>query len=848
MSEIQINSGMPALDEIINHIWLGDNVVWKVDTLEDYIQYARAFASTAKKEGRKILYIRFASHVPIIEDTNGIEVYVLDSSLGFQHFSFEIYNIITEAGKEAFYVFDSLSSLQQTWATDLMIGNFFAVTCPYLFSLDTVAYFCILRKHHDWATVSRILDTTQVMIDLSSSDDGQVVQPKKAWHRDSPTMFLPHIWSGQKLISQTDGLHHILRLPNPITHKLDYWEQLFIKAESLRWSNPEKADVERMITRLCTLLLGKDEKILALAQKHFTLEDLLGIRNRMIGTGYIGGKSVGMLLARRILCGENKGEKTAANLQKDSLYIGSDVWQTFLIHNGLWLLHMQQRSEPGYFTLAQELYDKILVGSFPAIIMSQFEQALDALGRTPIIIRSSSLLEDGYGNAFAGKYQSVFCANQGDAQQRMESFMNAIRTVYASTVELPALLYRKKRGLNTLGEQMSVLVQRVSGSLHGKYFYPLVAGVGLSYSSYVWHENMNPDAGMLRIVMGLGTRAVDRTDGDYTSILSLDMPDTLPTDHHGEYSTQNYLDVLDIENNKSCTISVKEALEHLTDEETNWIISRDLAAERRARDIGLKDYKVLRTDFNKLLKSTEFLTKMKDSLMLLEKTYECPVDVEFTMNKSTNDVIIDFVQCRPLQTFKADSPVKLPENIPDEYKLFALHGGFVGGGEARVIKTVVYVIPEQYVLLSEQDRHEVARTIGKLNAALDESDDIMLVVPGRCGTTMASLGVPLKFAEISKFTAICEDSYPKGGMLPELSFGSHFFQDLVESNIFYASFFPNKTNSFNRELLLSYPNQLSKLITGKVLDNVIHVTLFDREMLLMSDMPSQKAMCVFVNT
>ncbi|PKM94354.1 MAG: hypothetical protein CVU84_09780 [Firmicutes bacterium HGW-Firmicutes-1] len=847
MSDKRIHSGVPALDEIIDHIWLGDNVVWKVDSLEDYMQYARAFASNARKEGRKILYIRFASHPPIIEDTEGVEVYILDSSLGFQHFSFEIYNIITEAGLGAYYIFDSLSSLQQTWATDLMIGNFFAVTCPYLFLLDTVAYFCIMRKHHDWATVSRILDTTQIMIDLNTSDDGQVVQPKKVWNRDSPTMFMPHIWSDNKLIPQTDGLHHILRLPYPIIHKLDYWEQLFIKAESLRWSSPDKEEIDRMIHRLCTLLLGKDEKILALAKNHFTLDDLLGIRNRMIGTGYIGGKSVGMLLARRILCGHTKGEKAAAHLQKDSLYIGSDVWQSFLIHNGLWLLHMQQRSTEGYFTVAKELHAKILAGSFPSIIMSQFEQALDALGRTPIIVRSSSLLEDGYGNAFAGKYHSVFCANQGDTQERMESFISAIRNVYASTVELPALIYRKKRGLNNLGEQMSVLVQRVSGSYHGNYFYPLVAGVGLSYSSYVWHLNMNPEAGMIRIVMGLGTRAVDRTDGDYTSIVSLDMPNTLPTDHHGENNSQCYMDVLDIENNTSCTISVQEAIDNLTEVETNWIISRDLAAEKRARDIGMNHLKVIRTDFKQLFETTDFLNKMRDSLALLEKVYECPVDVEFTMNKSKDNIIIDFVQCRPLQTFKAGSTIKLPENLPDHYKLFSLNGGFVGGGEARVIKTVVYVIPEQYILLSEQDRHEVARTIGKLNAVFDESDDIMLVVPGRCGSTMASLGVPVMFAEINKFTAICEESYPKGGMIPELSFGSHFFQDLVESNIFYASFFPEMSNSFNKDLLLSHPNQLSTLISGKVLDYAIHVATFDREMLLMSDMPSQKAMCVFVN-
>lgn len=848
MSNIKINSGITALDTIIDYIRLGDNVVWKVDVLEDYIHYSRAFASQAKLENKKVLYIRFASHPPIIEDTEGIEVYELDPSLGFQHFSYEIYTIITNAGLGAYYIFDSLSSLQYTWATDLMIGNFFSVTCPYLYKLDTVAYFCLLRKRHNWATVSRIIDTTQVMIDISSSDDGQVIQPKKAYLRDSSSMFLPHIWVGNELVPQTDGLHHILRLPDPIAHKPDYWEQLFIKAESLRWSDPESEEVQQMIRRLCGILLGKDERILELAYHHFTLEDLLGIRNRMIGTGYIGGKAVGMLLARRIMCGESKGEKCAVNLQKDSLYIGSDVWQTYLIHNGLWLLYMQQRSEEGYYALAEELRDKILAGSFPRIIISQFEQALDALGRTPIIIRSSSLLEDGYGNAFAGKYKSVFCANQGNASERMASFIDAIRTVYASTVELPALQYRKKRGLDKIGEQMSVLVQRVSGSLHGQYFYPLLAGVGLSYSSYIWHANMNPELGMLRLVVGLGTRAVDRTDGDYTRIVSIDMPEALPTDLHGENSTQNYMDVLDIENNCSSSIPVDEGIKALTETEANWVFSHDYEAEKRAREIGLKNYYALKTDFNQLFKETPFLDNMKKTLAILEKTYQCPVDIEFVANKAKEHLVIDIVQCRPLQTHKIGSEVKLPDDIPDESKLFSLNGGFVGGGLPRVIKTIVYVVPEEYVLLGEQDRHEIARTIGKINTLLSDNDDNMLIVPGRCGTTMASLGVPVKFAEINKFKAICEESYPKGGMMPELSFGSHFFQDLVESNIFYASFFPNQVSYLNKSLILNRLNELTNIITGKVMDSVIKVVSFDTELLLMSDIPSQKAICFLANS
>ena len=120
--------------------------------------------------------------------------------------------------------------------------------------------------------------------------------------------------------------------------------------------------------------------------------------------------------------------------------------------------------------------------------MDQFAEMLDYFGQSPIIVRSSSLLEDNYGNAFAGKYESVFCANQGSPQKRLEDFLSAVRTIYASTMSEEALRYRAHRGLLDRDEQMALLVQRVSGGLHGDLFFPQVAGVGLSYNPYVWNE------------------------------------------------------------------------------------------------------------------------------------------------------------------------------------------------------------------------------------------------------------------------------------------------------------------------------------------------------------------------
>ncbi|HNQ97154.1 MAG TPA: PEP/pyruvate-binding domain-containing protein [Treponemataceae bacterium] len=150
-------------------------------------------------------------------------------------------------------------------------------------------------------------------------------------------------------------------------------------------------------------------------------------------------------------------------------------------------------------------------------------------GQSPIIVRSSSLLEDSFGHAFAGKYESVFCVNTGTPEDRLASFENAIRCVYASCMDESALAYRRQRGLEESDEQMAILVQRVSGSLFGHFFLPAAAGVSYSFNAWKWHESIECDKGMIRLVAGLGTRAVDRTDSDYPRLIALGRPDLPPT-------------------------------------------------------------------------------------------------------------------------------------------------------------------------------------------------------------------------------------------------------------------------------------------------------------------------------
>jgi Phosphoenolpyruvate synthase/pyruvate phosphate dikinase len=467
---------------------LGDNVVWQADSVIDYAYFVRCFVQQALREQRRLVYIRFGQHRRIVQDDPLIKVYYLEPVQGFESFSAQVHEIATQEGRGVYYVFDCLSDLLSTWATDLMIGNFFRVTCPYLFELDTIAYFCLLRNRNSNDTIARIRETTQLFLDVYHQGEQVLVHPLKVWNRYSPTMFLPHVRVGEDFVPITSSMEASLlfssfnwRGPGNVESKLDYWDRVFLKAQEMveRVRSGEKVSAQEekeMVEQLCRMMIGREDKVLSLAYQYFTLEDLLEIRNRLLGSGFIGGKSVGMLLARKILQADPQNNWENWLEQHDSFYIGADVYYTFLVENGCWNLRLEQKKEESYFSAAAVLREKILTGEFPGAIRDQLNQMLDYYGQSPIIIRSSSLLEDGFGNAFAGKYESVFCVNQGELAERYATLEKAVKTVYASTMSDDALTYRWQRGMAGSDEQMALLVQRVSGSHHGYYFFPDLAG------------------------------------------------------------------------------------------------------------------------------------------------------------------------------------------------------------------------------------------------------------------------------------------------------------------------------------------------------------------------------------
>ncbi len=854
------STGLKGLDKTICDLKKGDNVVWQVDSIEDYSHFVTPYIKKALEDKRNIVYMRFAQHKPLIENQPDVTVYQLDAKGGFESFSTQVHAIISQEGTEAYYVFDCLSDLLSAWATDLMVGNFFMVTCPYLFELDTIAYFAILRNYHSFQTVARIRETTQLLLDIYDFDENFYVHPLKVWRRYSPTMFLPHLQRGEEFtpiissIETSKLLSHISKKsPNGSARFLDHWDRLFMKADSLAKAPPNSKEAKELVRELCRIMVGREKRISQLAQNSFSLKDLLNIKSRLIGSGFIGGKATGMLLAQKILENDKSFDWEQYLEPHDSFYVGSDVFYSYIVENGWWKLLMQQKTKEGYFDAAPEMKENLLQGKFPTQVRERFQEIIEYFGQSPIIVRSSSLLEDSFGNAFAGKYESLFLVNQGDPEQRYSEFEEAVRRVYASTMSEDALAYRLQRGLDQQDEQMALLVQRVSGSYKKSYFFPDLAGVGVSYNTFVWKSELDPKAGMLRLVFGLGTRAVDRVEDDYPQIIALDQPLLRPYADREDASrfSQHNADLLDTSQNCLRTVGVIDLLNDQLNMELDLIAEADPHTEQRMKELGMKNQRSWLLTFKKLLSNTNFTEIMQKILKTLEKYYQYPVDIEFTVNFTGDDAFkINLVQCRPLQTKGLKASVQLPKNIKSEKLLFASQGYTMGGSISQPIKRIIYVDPQAYVETPMSQKYSIARLVGKLNRhiANRETTPTILFGPGRWGTTTPSLGVPVSFSEINKITVLVEIAYEGGNLMPELSFGTHFFQDLVESDIFYVALFPQKESvEFNKDKLLEMPNLLTDLLPEEhKYEDVVKVYEVDSSQLqIMCDVVSQKVVCFF---
>ena len=827
--DIQFSSGNESLDHVLGGIRQGDNCVWQVDHIENYRYFVNAFVRKAAADGKKIIYFRFAPHESLIPADVQVNEYKFEPEKGFENFLIGILDVIDEHGTGGCYVFDSLSDLAADWNCDRMLGCFFMLVCPHLYKLDTVAYFVIIRNMHGPLATDIIHNTAQVVIDIYAGKEHTYIQPIKVKNRYTPTLYMLHIRRDDVFMPETRSyvvskilggieqpwLNFAIDRPGIWTNIIINAKRLHDQLQSGTISLPPEADREALRRKLIRMMITEDESVFKLSCKYFELGDLIAIAKRMIGTGLIGGKSVGMLLAQSIM--KKADPKWETRLEPhDSFFIGSDVFYTYIIQNDCWWDLRRIKRSTGDFSAAAEFRRKIMQGHFPKDVEERFKLMLNYYGQSPIIVRSSSLLEDAYGNAFSGKYESYFCVNRGSPEERMEAFTEAVRNVYASTMNENALAYRLHKGLLEKEERMGLLVQRVSGNFHEHSYFPQIAGVGYSFNPFAWNKKIDPSKGVLRMVFGLGTRAVEQHAGDHTRIVAINQPLLRPESGAGQIGkySQKIMDILSFNSNKPESVKFSDIAGNENIPALSLFASKDEEMLERAKQMNVKKVFPWILSFEKLLTCTEFIQDMGEILKTLEEAYSHPVDIEYSANfVNEEEYRINILQCRPFHFTGNGKELAATHNIQDENILLRTFDPLLGQSKYDPVGKIIYIEPERYSSMSIQDRYAVARLIGGITNHFTHDDNIMLIGPGRWGTAMPSLGIPVNFNEIKNVSVLCELALMHENLSPDISLGTHFFNDLVEMQIMYISMnIMSPGNLFNRHFITGAHNLLPDII------------------------------------
>jgi len=533
--------------------------------------------------------------------------------------------------------------------------------------------------------------------------------------------------------------------------------------------------------------------------------------------GKLGGKSAGVFLARRILNQNAKLDNILQNIKvPKTWYLTSDTMLQFMHYNNL-----EDMSDQKYKSIddIRKEYPQLIVlfknSSFPPEIVQGLSMALDDFGEIPLIVRSSSLLEDRLGSAFSGKYKSLFLVNQGSKNERLAALLDAIAEVYASTLGPDPMQYRSERGLTDFHEEMGIMIQAVVGQTVGDYFFPAYAGVAVSNNEFRWTPRIKREDGLIRLVPGLGTRAVDRLSDDYPILIAPGQPAlraTVSLEEQLRYSPHK-IDVLNLHTNRFETITIKELLTKFGNQypAIEKIIS--IYADKHLRKPMIFNMDFSKIDgvvtFDGLQSDTDFVKKIHTILKTLQNALATPVDIEFASDG--HDFYL--LQCRPQSYSLYDAPSPIPADIPSERIVFNA-SRFISNGTVPNISHIVYVDPEQYYTITDlTDLATIGRVVGKLNQILPRRQFI-LMGPGRWGSRGdIKLGINVTYSDINNCSVLIEIARKKGNYIPDLSFGTHFFQDLVEANIRYLPLYPDDEGIiFNTSFLSNSPNSLAQLL------------------------------------
>ncbi len=671
---------------------------------------------------------------------------------------------------------------------------------------------------HQFKTKKDIIGSLDTVFNLAGIhlDEEDILNSIQQWIREEQSGFL------------VNTLVQHNRSVTDMFSALDKYKHL--SEQGLVLSNARKQSVQMSLIRR---LLSERERYINTAKKHIEIDDFYDLSNRMIyqsdSYGKLGGKGAGIFLAMQVIHNALRNQDTFKKVNTPKTwYIVSDTVFSFIEHNNL-----EEIIEHKYLNIGEVRQEyPYIVHVFkntplPPDIIKGLSVALDDFGDVPLIVRSSSLLEDQAGMSFAGKYKSLFVANQGSKEEKLNSLVDAITEVYASLYGPDPIEYRHEHGLIDSHEEMGILIQEVVGRRVGPYYFPAYAGVAFSQNEFRWSSRIKKEDGLIRMVPGLGTRAVDRLSDDYPILAAPGQPGlrvNTSLDETVRYSPR-MIDVINLEKRSFETIEINKLLKEYGSEYPNIkqlvsIITEDRAIIPTGIGPDFENDKLVFT-FDGLFSNSPFLSLVRTVLNELQEQLNHPIDIEFACDGEN----FYLLQCRS-QSYGSDIiPAEIPSDIPEEKVIFTANR-YVTNGTISNINHIVYVDPDAYSKISSREEMlDVGRAIGRINNTLTKRKFI-LMGPGRWGSRGdIKLGVNVTYSDINNTAALIEVAQKQGDYVPDLSFGTHFFQDLVESAIRYLPLYPDDQDiQFNHKFLLESKNIFKDLVPDfSHLERIIHV-------------------------
>jgi hypothetical protein len=615
------------------------------------------------------------------------------------------------------------------------------------------------------------------------------------------------------------------------------WELLFRQGEAYEHLPVDEQEavrhhLEEIKVVLIRRLMSDQLPFIGVAKRVLAISDLRRIHQSLLGTGKIGGKAAGMILAWRSLQLIDAQVGPGIIEIPDSFFVGTDVLYEFILMNKLedymnqkYLSISEIRAEhPG-------VVESFRAGRMPDYIVTQLREVLVDFGRSPLIVRSSSLLEDSFGSSFAGKYHSYFCPNQGTPEENLSAVLDAIQRTFASTLSPDALLYRKKHNLIDYDERMAVMIQRVAGQQRGPYHFPDVAGLAFSHNPFLWNEEIREEDGLLRIVAGLGTRAVERVSQDYPRLIALSHPTLRPettVEEQRRYS-QRFMAAVDTATNDIATVPILEALggDHPTLPQIAAIDHGD-SLEPIAAGITLAPDERITLTFDGLCRDESFVAMMKAILDRLEEVYQGPVGVEFALELTRpveGDAPAEWgherppsvgivqrlqvLECRPQGKYRQDFSAW--DESPEPSRTLFATPTLLPSTKIEAIRYLIFIDPDTYYQITDEEtRQRIVETLTQLNDALPNGQ-FAAIGPGRWGSPNSRLSVPVTYSNVCNSRLLIEIS-PRYSLAPEMPYGTDFFEDLAESGIHVLGIQSGGDEQFDWEFFNQAKNRLADLL------------------------------------